>query len=148
MQRGYLLPPGCKDLIDVLNLQGTKGAMDLPICLIDLPKFAPQLLKLTPEQLDHLLGILKKVGLEFFKCDPLSPHSPSASPLPPVTSQVVIPAETSAAQVASLLGQKVSRIIADVLELGFYVTAKDALSFEIISSVARKHGFLAIRAAT
>lgn len=148
MQRGYLLPPGCKDLIDVLNLPAAKAGMDLPLCMIDLPKFAPQLLKLTPDQLDHLLAMLKQVGLEFFKCESLSQLSPAASPLPPVTSQVVIPAETSVTHVASLLGQKVSRIIADVLELGFYVTAKDPLSFEIISGVARKYGYLAIRAAT
>ncbi len=146
MQRGYLLPPGCKDLIDVLNLPAAKAAMDFPICMIDLPKFAPQLLKLTPEQLDHLLEMLKQVGLEFFKCEPFWPHSSSA-PLPPVANQIVIPAETSVAGVASLLGERVSRIIADVLELGFYVTAQDPLSFEIISSVARKHGYLAIRAA-
>ena len=41
---------------------------------------------------------------------------------------------------------KASQIIADVMQLGFFVTAKP-LDFKIISSVARKYGFIAKRAA-
>jgi hypothetical protein len=127
MNRGYLLPPGCKDLIDVMNLKAK--------------------LSLSPPQLDYFLEALKK-HKQFLKFEPKQPSPQPVAPLPPMVGQIVVPAETTAAQLAPLLGLKPFQIVADVLELGFFVTAKDPLSFEIISSVARKHGFLAIKAAS
>jgi translation initiation factor IF-2 len=112
MKRGYLLPDGCKDLIDVL-------------------KRKPHPISATSCQPQH-----KK----FKPTHPLLKH-----PVPPVVGELVIPAPASVSELAKLLGQKPFKIIADVMELGFFVSAKQSLSFEIVSSVARKYGFIAKR---
>jgi hypothetical protein len=98
----YLLPEGCKDLIDFLKLK----------------------LELKPE-------------LQWRK---------RASNLPPICGKVVIPAETSASQLAALLKKQPLRIIADVMQLGVSVTIDQQLDFWIILIVARRHGFIAERA--
>jgi hypothetical protein len=126
MARGYLLPPGCKDLIDVLNLKAK--------------------LSLSPAKLDYFLGFLKKHKPKVLMFEWKQPFPKHPAPLPPIVGQVVVPAETTAAQLAAILRQKPIQIVADVMDLGFFVGAQDPLSFEIISSVARKHGFFAIRA--
>jgi hypothetical protein len=145
MKRGYLLPTGCKDLIDVLNLKAMQQSSPNPGELISFLKLNP---KLTPQQLAFMLGVLKKLKPQFLKFEPAPPASQASAPLPPILREVVVPAETTVSQLAALLGQKLSQVVADVMELGFFVTTKDALSFEIISSVARKHGFFAIRVAS
>lgn len=124
MKRGYLLPDGCKDLIDVLKQSKH------PLRLIDA------------STLKHLVYLLKsKPQLLKFKPKHLLPEPLAA--LPPVVGEFLIPDQTTVSQLALLLGQKVFQIIADVMELGFFVTVKDSLSFQIISSVARKYGFFA-----
>ena len=128
MNRGYLLPPGCKDLIDVLNLKAK--------------------LSLSPEKLDYFLEFLKRRKPKVLKFEPNPPLPKPSAALPPITGQIVVPAESTVAQLAAILGLKPFQIVADVMELGIFVTAQDPLSFEIISSVARKHGFFAIRAAS
>jgi len=149
MNRGYLLPPGCKDLIDAMNLKAVLPGSPGRSGFIDFSYLTPQVVKLmqklSPKQLDHLLEAFIKGKLQTVYL----PHSPqSAAGLTPMTGQIVVPSETTAAQLAPLLGLKPFQVVADVLELGLYVTAKEPLSFEIISSVARKHGFLAIKAAS
>jgi hypothetical protein len=118
MKRGFLLPEGCKDLIDILKPKWPQ--LSAPY----LTAFKPQLQKFKPTQ-------------------PSSPKHPL--PLPPIVGEVIIPASTSTAQLAALLGQKPFTIIADVMQLGFFVSANQLLDFEIISSVARKYGFIANR---
>ena len=151
MNRGYLLPSGCKDLIDVLNLKASQPSPKYLAHLIDISKLAPHFLMLmqqfTPQQLDHLLKAFKKFKPQFLKVDPKHTFPQPPASLPPMVGQIVIPAETTVSQLSVLLGQKPFQIIADIMELGFFVTADDALSFEIISTVARKHGFFAIRTA-
>ena len=71
-----------------------------------------------------------------------------APPLPPpIVGELVIPEQTSVLDLAKLLGQKPFKIIADVMQLGAYVSVEQILDFNIISSVARKYGFIAKRAA-
>ncbi len=123
MERGYLLPNGCKDLID---------AMKQPKHLSKAKQFV------------HFLKSHKGQALTFKPKIPLP--EPLAS-LPPVIGELVIADQTTVSQLALLLGQKVFEIAADVIQLGFFVTAKDSLSFQIISSVARKYGFIAKPAA-
>jgi len=123
MKRGYLLPEGCKDLMDVLKLKPKQPLPYVPAHLIDLLKREPQLLKFKPEQ-------------------PL-PHNPA--PLPPILGEIAVPMQTTVSKLAALLGQNPLQIVADVLQLGFFVSTKQLLSFEIISSVARKYGFIAIK---
>ena len=138
MSRGYLLPPGCKDLMDVLKL---KAVTHLPL----------DLSQLSPEERARIIEALKLDKLDInkdFAIPSKQPFPKKWANLPPIVGQVVVSAEMTPSQLAPLLGQKVFRIVADVMELGFFVASNDRLSFEIISSVTRKHGFLAIRAAS
>src|SRR6266487_918101 len=117
MKRGYLLPNGCKDLIDVLKLKPSFIAEDCKN-LIDISKLKPQVFKLKPKQ--------------------QSPKHPV--PLPSIVGEIVIPEQTSVSQLAAILGKKPFQIIADVMELGVFANVKQPLDFKIISSVARKYG--------
>ena len=103
MKRGYLLPEGCKDLIDVLTLK--------------------------PQQ------------------QPRPPSFLLPAPPPLIVGEIVVPERTSVLQLAALLGQKPFQIVADVMQLGIFATVTQPLGFQIISSVARKYGFIAKRAA-
>jgi hypothetical protein len=105
MKRGYLLPEGCKDLIDTLKLKPH-----------DDPKHP-------------------------------SPPRPVAAPLPPIVGELVIPEQTSVSDLARLLSQKPFQIVADLMQFGIFATFKQTLDFQTISSVARKYGFIAKRAA-
>lgn len=142
MSRGYLLPPGCKDLVDVLNL---KAAQSEPAHIVDFLKA-----KLPPQQFNKFLAAFNKAFSPLKlsgKFGPKQSFWQTAPALPPVTGQIVVSGESTAEQLAALLAAKTSDIVGDVMQLGFFVSAQDPLSFEIISSVARKHGYLAIRAA-
>jgi hypothetical protein len=141
MNRGYLLPPGCKDLIDVLNLKRMQPASQSSIYLSKLNQ------KLTPKQMVQWSEFVKKFKLQLMKLKLENPFPKPAVALPPVVGQIVVAAETSVAQLAALLGQKEFQIVADVMMLGFLVTDESLLGFEVVSKVARKHGFFAIRAA-
>ena len=146
INRSYLLPPGCKDLIDVLNLKAKQQS--LSTWTMDVSKLKPKPVKLSPSKLDLFLEALKKSKVSLLKLEPKQPASQTAAALPPIVGELVVPAGTTVLQLAALLGQKPFQIIEDVVELGFFVFPSDRLSFEIISKVARKHGFLAIRAAS
>src|SRR6266481_3777332 len=95
MKRGYLLPEGCKDLIDVLKLKPGFVAEDCKD-LIDVSKLKPKVFKLKPKQ--------------------QTPQQPA--PLPKIVGEIVITEQTSVSQLAALLGQKPFQIVADVMELG------------------------------
>ena len=123
MKRGYLLPEGCKDLIDVLNLPPLSVDRDAGKYLIDVSKLKPEVFKFTPKK-------------------PPS-HFPAQ---PPILTEILIPEGISVAQVTALLGQKLFRIIADLMELGVFATANQSVSFEILCKVARKYGFIAKKA--
>jgi hypothetical protein len=150
MNRGYLLPPGCKDLIDVLNLKAKQQGPWSSAMRMDVSKHKAQPVKLSPSKLDLFLEALKKSKLSLLKSEPKQPfpQQKPAPALPPIVGEIVVPAEATAIQLAALLGQKPFQIIEDVAELGFFVFPSDRLSFEIVSKVARKHGFLAVRAAS
>lgn len=126
MNRGYLLPKGCKDLIDALKLKSQQPSLPRPVLPLDALNLKPQLAKFKPTQ--------------------PPPQQPSA-PLPPIVGEIVVPWQTTVSKLAELLEKKPLQIIADVLQLGFFVSAKDSLTYEIIASVARKYGFIAIRTA-
>jgi hypothetical protein len=117
MKRGFLLPDGCKDLIDVLKPKAH------PMAMPGWTSCQPQLKQFTAAL----------------------PASKHPTTLPPIVGEMVIPEQTSVSQLAVLLGQKPFKIVAEVLHLGFFVSAKQPLSFEIISSVVRKYGFIAKR---
>ena len=122
MSRGYLLPEGCKDLIDVLKLKDQRVHYQLP--------------KL-PTQFAHL----PKAHGTMIK--PLK----EPAPLPPVKGEISIPAQTTVSQLAALLSQKPVLIIADLIQMGVFASVWQLLGFETISRIARKYGFIAKKAA-
>ncbi|HWV98050.1 MAG TPA: translation initiation factor IF-2 N-terminal domain-containing protein [Candidatus Acidoferrum sp.] len=121
MKRGYLLPEGCKDLIDVLKLK---------------QKFAPDQLVRLPEQHGQLP---KGHGMM------IKPRKQTAA-LTPVKGEVLIPDQVSVAQLAALLSQKPLVIIADLMQLGVFASVWQLLGFETISRIARKYGYIARKA--
>ena len=122
MQRGYLLPEGCKDLIDVLKRK---------------PKREYYLLPKLPNQFAQL-----PIGYGTM----IKPRK-QPDPLPPVKGEIIIPAQTTVSQLAALLSRKPFRIIADLIQMGVFANVWQLLGFEAISRVARKYGFIAKKAA-
>jgi len=122
MQRGYLLPEGCKDLNDVLKRKQKRAHYLLP----KLPnQFA---------QLPKGCGLL------------IRPRKQPA-PLPPVEGEIIIPDQTTVSQLAALLSQKPFLIVADLMQMGVFANVWQLLGFETISRIARKYGFVVKKAA-
>jgi hypothetical protein len=120
-KRNYLLPHGCKDLIDVLKLE--EKTADLP------PIFSAQML---PE-LFHAWKLPKITT----KSDD---STVSVKP-----SKVTISDKISIVELALISGQQPFTIIADLLQLGDFVSMKDEVDFETAARLLKKYGFLARR---
>ena len=114
MSRGYLLPEGCKDLVDLLNLQ-LKQQLPKPYFLPKLPKPFP-----NPQ------------------AKPINWKKP---PPPPLPREITIASQISVSDLAILLGHKPFHIIADLMELGVFANVMHLLSFETASQIATKYGF-------
>jgi hypothetical protein len=116
-KRGYLLPSGCKDLIDVLNLQRRKdpGVWKLP--KVFQSKTA------------------KGEGTSFAWTTALGKFA----------GEIPIPELISAGELAELLHQKLDAVIADLMQLGIFATSNQHVSFEMAVKVARKYGYVARR---
>ena len=97
-KRGYLLPEGCKDLIDVLKPRRP---------------FVAQ-----------------------FPC----------VPLPPVIGEMMLAEHMTVRELARALKQKLFQIVADLIELQIMANVDQAIPFDVIAQVARKHGYVARRA--
>ena len=122
MKRGYLLPEGCKDLIDVLKRK---------------EKHPQDLLQTLPRQFAHLPNAQGSL---------IKPLKHPSSP-PPIKGEIVVPAQTTVSQLAALLGQKPFVILADLMQMGVFACVSQWLGFETISKVARKYGLVARKAA-
>ena len=118
MRRGYLLPPGCKDLGDALKLTHNPSPDAWVLGSSYLP---PSKFDTAPEP---------SVGKE---------------PLPVIKGQIFILPGTTVQRLTALLGQKPFQIIADLMKIGVFATLNSLLDFKTISKVARMHGFIAIR---
>jgi hypothetical protein len=116
-KRDYLLPKGCKDLIDVLNLQ------ELGILPVSWPETRPK------------LGTVPV---------PWPPGQPTIL-LHQLPVELLIPEGTTVGEFAAMLGQKPFKIIADLMQLGAFAIGKQLVDFEAIRTVARKYGFEAKR---
>jgi hypothetical protein len=114
-ERGYLLPEGCRDLIDLIRL-GLKPQSEI---VVKLP----------------LLQSKPQTGV-FFKPD---------SPPPPMKGDLLVSGHTTVKELAALLGQKPFKIIADALELGIFANVDQALGFDSIAHIAGKYGYTAKR---
>jgi translation initiation factor IF-2 len=65
----------------------------------------------------------------------------------PVFSEIVIPEKITVEDLAVLLHQTKSQIIADLMKLGLFLTVSQTPDYETITKVALMHGYFAKRAA-
>jgi hypothetical protein len=132
-QRGYLLPPGCKDLIDVLRLQELqKGAFYRPEAAgesaISGSESFSQVWKFKDQK------------------SPAKPSSNEAFAQAGFFLEVLLPPIITVDYLASLLGRKPVQIIASLMEFGVFVTAQQKVGFEAAAKVLRQYGLLAKKA--
>jgi len=120
MKRGYLLPPGCKDLSDALKL---KQKPALEAWVLGSSYVPPSKFETAPEP------------------------SAAKESLTVIKGQIFVPPGTTVERLTTLLGQKPFQIIADLMKIGVFATMNSLLDFKTISKVARMHGFLAIMSA-
>ena len=122
MNRGYLLPDGCKDLKDAwLPKGGACGTWMMPMSGV-----------FTPEE-------FKKMGVEqFFKAACFAKSK--------FKGMLEVPEQVSVLQLATMLNQNMSKIFADLLEIGGLPAVKEQLDFITISKIARKYGYIAKKA--
>ena len=116
-ERGYLLPEGCKDLIDLIRL-GLKSQSEI---VVRLPLLQPK----------------PQTGV-FFK---------PASPPPVMKGDLPVSDRTTVKELAALLGQEPFKIIADAMELGIFANVNQPLGFKAIAHIAGKYGYTAKRTA-
>lgn len=125
-KRNYLLPPGCKDLIDLLKLEEHK----------------PPVLSESPEDLSPEMA-------QFFTPWKLPSKEKTAKPAQadPAGSgsfrEVEIPPSISVRALAELVGKKPFQIIADLMEVGMFATVNEMVSFEAAGAVLKRYGLIA-----
>src|SRR5437867_3789063 len=105
-KRSYLLPPGCKDLIDLLRLEQQKK--QLPI----------QFPMLKPGESD-VLGTQEILGAWTLKKKKSKEPSMDSLSIPSI-KEVRIPDEILVRELANVAGQKPFKIIADLIEIGVF----------------------------
>jgi|SRR5882672_3142157 len=130
-QRSYLLPPGCKDLIDVLRLE------ELQKQALNLPEIAGQATISGSENFSKVWKLKKKSA---------KIASAEAFAQPGFFLEVMLPEKVTVDYLASLLGRKPFQIIANLMELGLFVTAQQEVAFEMAAKVLRKYGLMAKKA--
>lgn len=139
-KRSYLLPPGCKDLIDLLKLEEQKKqpSIELPM-LQGLPGLQGGELFIAGTQ--QILGAwkLKKKKSKEPAIDPIGAQE--------VTREVAILESIVVKELANIAGQKPFKIIADLMEIGIFANIMQKVGFEAASRVLKKYGILAKKAA-
>jgi hypothetical protein len=196
MKRGYLLPEGCKDMVDVLTPKkqpeppvnpgssaqsgsetinfsswSEKGETIVPVSLASIKTASETKLAeiLGSPSYQDFLDLIKKShstanpgspapsNIQVISFSPWSDEIPLAE-MPPVNGEIIIPAKTSAVDLASLLERNLVEIIADLHQLGVIPSQgfpliksitealKEPLDFETISKIARRYGLIAKRA--
>jgi hypothetical protein len=132
-KRSYLLPPGCKDLIDLLRLEEQKKRQS-----IQLPFLQSDVFIASTEDLLGPWKLKKKKQKE-----------PKAGPIGSEASahEVVIPDSIVVMELANIAGQKPFKIIADLMEIGVFANLKQRVAFEPASRVLKKYGITAKKAA-
>ena len=128
-KRNYLLPPGCKDLIDALN-QSTSAVGESK----------------------RTRSAATKAGIWIWKYPKGTPGQAPVSPQTPVSkataetfpvSEIEIPDRAPIKLLALILGKKIYRVIADLMELSVFANVNESVDFEIASKVLRKYGYQA-----
>lgn len=78
---------------------------------------------------------------------PTLPTRTSKPVIPPLgEGQVLIRPGTTVGELAELLGQKPFMIIGDLMKLGVFATIHQVIDFKVISQVAKRYGFEAVKA--
>jgi len=132
-KRSYLLPPGCKDLIDLLRLEQQKS--QLPI----------RLPMLKPGE-SYVLGTQEILGAwKLKKKESKEPGTDSLSI--PAIREVAIADKILVLELAKVAGQKPFKIIADLMEIGIFANVKQKVGFDAASRVLKKYGITAKKAA-
>jgi hypothetical protein len=128
-KRNYLLPPGCKDLIDLLRLEQQKGQFLLYPGQEELPEASQPKPWILPSQ---------------------QKKSKASEPMPAAAGsfrEVQIPECIAVSELAKLVGQKPFRIIADLMTIGVFATLHSDVAFEAAEKVLRNYGLIAKKAA-
>jgi len=130
-ERGYLLPKGCKDLIDVIMLHPNPQAQPETEIFLKFPFIKPKTnpKPKTQTQADILLNKPASAAL---------PNQP-----PALKGDLFVPDHTTIKDLGTLLGQKPFKIIADAMELGVFANVNQPLNFQTISQIAAKYGYTA-----
>jgi len=137
-KRSYLLPPGCKDLIDLLKLEEHKKQLSTQLPpLPGLPGILKGEIFIAGTQ--EILGPWK-----LKKKKSIDPADESLNI--PSICEVVIPGEILVRELARIAGQKPFKIIADLMEIGIFSNVTQKIGFEAASRVLRKYGILAQKA--
>jgi len=124
-KRDYLLPNGCKDLIDVIHLERQQKMLLLSW-------------KLPPILFSKDTSSLTSTA---------KPSTFQEPVLPPPTGDILVSEKTSVRELAALVNQKPFKVIADLMELGVFAPVNQELDFATVSKVLRKYGYSARRRA-
>ena len=128
-KRNYLLPPGCKDLIDLLRLEQQKGPFLQYVGEEDLPEASQPKPWILPSQ--HK------------KSKAPAPES-NPNPLPAGSfREVEIPESITVSALAQLVGKKPFHIIADLMTIGVFATLHSDVTFEAAENILRNYGLIA-----
>jgi hypothetical protein len=137
-KRSYLLPPGCKDLIDLLRLEEHKK--QFPTQLPTLPGL-PGLLKGET----FIAGTQEFLGPWKLKKKKSKEPADESLSIPSIR-EAVVPDEILVRELAKIAGQKPFKIIADLMEIGIFSNVTQEIGFEAASRVLKKYGILAKKA--
>lgn len=100
---------------------------------------------LLSEGCKDLIDVWKSKGQTPVQPKPAAPATPAT--LPPITGEMMVPALMTVAELGAALTRKPYQIVADLMELGIFVSVKHQLDFETISKLLRKYGHVARKAA-
>ncbi len=120
-KRDCSLPPGCKDLIDVLRLQKAQWKKAK---IVGVP---PPIM-------------LNKPGVW--------PSKPKTQQIPGFAGTIQIKGQVTVKELAALLGRKPFEIMASLIDLCIIATPSDRLDFDLAARVAAKYGYIAKKAAS
>ena len=113
-KRDYLLPDGCKDLLDVLKLKQLEAGGD------------------TAPSFEDFLSLCQ--------LKPWVKHSAVTLPNQSIPEEIVVDEPITVRELAELLNQKPSQLVADLMSLNILTTLNHALDFETVSKIAAKYG--------
>jgi hypothetical protein len=135
-KRSYLLPPGCKDLIDLLRLEEQKKRSAIQLPTLEGLLGGETFIASTQE----ILGPWKLKKKKSKEPQPDSLKFPSIH-------EIAIPDEIPVMELAKIAGQKPFKIVADLMEIGIFANVYQKIGFDAASRVLKKYGILAKKAA-